>query len=76
MNPIENSNGLKLNITEEDNALDPALAMQTIDFYRLTEKKAEEIHDLIKKAVSGWRTVANKYHISKADQDLMAGSFK
>jgi serine/threonine-protein kinase HipA len=76
MNPIENSNGLKLNITEEDNALDTALAMQTIGFYRLTEKKAEEIHYLVKKVVSGWRAVANKYHISKADQDLMATSFK
>ena len=42
-NPLK-SNWLKLNVTEKDNALEPALAMQTIDFYRLNEKKGEEIH--------------------------------
>jgi serine/threonine-protein kinase HipA len=76
MNPIEGGNGLKLNITEEDNSLDPELALQTIAYYRLTAEKAAEIHQQIKNAVSNWRNIASKYQLSRADQELMAASFK
>lgn len=76
LNPVEFASGLKLNITEEDNALDPELALSTAEYYRLSPKKAAGIHAQIKSAVSGWKKLADKYNISRTDQDLMATAFK
>lgn len=76
INPIENGTGLKLNISENDNSLDFDLALQVIEYFRIGEKKALDIIKRIKKAVSNWESVANKYNISKTEQELMAKAFR
>ncbi len=76
INPVENGAGLKLNISETDNSLDFDLALQVIEYFRLDEKKALNIIKQIKSVVSNWRSVANRYNISKTEQELMAKAFR
>ncbi|NQY09284.1 MAG: type II toxin-antitoxin system HipA family toxin [Flavobacteriales bacterium] len=76
INPVENSTGLKLNISDEDNSLDLDLALEVSAYFRLTEERAIEILNEIKEAVCNWKEVANKYGISRAEQALKAIAFK
>ncbi|AFU67867.1 addiction module toxin protein HipA [Psychroflexus torquis ATCC 700755] len=76
INPVETGAGLKLNISDEDNSLDLNLAMEVSEFFRLSEKRADEIKEEIVKAVSGWKEMAIKYGISRVEQELKAVAFK
>lgn len=76
INPVENGTGLKLNISEDDNALDLDLAMEVCEYFRLDREEALVIIDNIKSIVSKWREVAEKYGISKARQDIKATAFQ
>jgi len=76
INPVETGTGLKLNISDEDNALDLDLALQVAEFFRLTKTRSLEIIEEVKAAVSNWRVVANKYGISRAEQELKALAFR
>ncbi|WP_185968930.1 type II toxin-antitoxin system HipA family toxin [Carboxylicivirga sp. M1479] len=76
INPVETGMGLKLNISDEDNALDLELAIQVAEFFRLTEARAHAIIDEVKKAVRTWRNVADKYGLSRAEQELKAMAFR
>lgn len=76
INPIENGTGLKLNISDEDNSLDLNLAMDVSEFFRLTEKRANEIMEQVLNAVSKWKYIANKYGISRVEQELKSLAFK
>lgn len=76
INPVENSAGLKLNISETDNALDLELAMEVHPYFRLSYAHAEEILGQVRGAVRTWREVAAKYGISKASQELKATAFQ
>jgi len=76
INPVETGIGLKLNISDEDNSLDLNLAMDVSEFFRLTEKRANEIIDEVLKAVSNWQYMANKYGISRVEQELKSLAFK
>jgi serine/threonine-protein kinase HipA len=76
MNPVETGTGLKLNISESDNALDLELAMQVASYFRLTDQKAAKIIDQVRKSVAGWRRLAEKYKISKTEQAIMAKAFR
>jgi serine/threonine-protein kinase HipA len=75
INPIETGTGLKLNISEDDNALDINLAMEVYPYFRLTESKAKEIIEQVKNAVIMWRKIAEKYEISRTEQELKASAF-
>ena len=63
---------MKLNISENNKSLD----FNVIEYFRLDEKKALNIIEQIKCMVSNWRSVANKYNISKTEQELMAKAFQ
>jgi len=76
INPVETGAGLKLNISDEDNSLDLNLAMEVSEFFRLSEKRADEIKEEIVNAVSGWKEMAIKYGISRVEQELKAVAFK
>lgn len=76
INPIENGTGLKLNISDEDNSLDLNLAMDVSEFFRLTEKRANEIMEQVLDAVGQWKHIANKYGISRVEQELKSLAFK
>lgn len=76
INPDETGSGLKLNISENDNSLDLDLAMQVREYFRLEQKRAEEIIAEVKAAVKLWKRVAAKYKISQAEQELKAMAFQ
>lgn len=76
INPVKNGTGLKLNISETDNALDMDLAMQVHEYFRLDEVQALEFIENVKSVVSKWRDIATKYGISKSDQEIMATAFQ
>jgi serine/threonine-protein kinase HipA len=76
INPNENGSGLKLNISETDNALEIDLALEVAPYFRIKNDKAIQIVESIKRAVSTWRTIATQYKISKNDQELMSRAFE
>ncbi|NOU17022.1 MAG: HipA domain-containing protein [Bacteroidales bacterium] len=75
LNPNETGTGLSLNISLEDNSLDLNVALGVIDYFRLDKEKALSIIEQVKKSVSNWRSVANKYKLSRSEQDSMAIAF-
>src|SRR5690606_320317 len=75
INPTAIANGLHLNINDQDNRLDYTLAFEVIDFFRLSDKEAEEIFMEVIAAVSQWRNLANQLGISRAEQETMKSAF-
>jgi len=75
INPEENGTGLKLNISENDNSLNLDLAMSVSGYFRLSEAKARNILNEVKNSVRTWKKVAQRYGISKAEQELKAKAF-
>jgi serine/threonine-protein kinase HipA len=76
INPVSHSNGLTLNISENDNALDFQLALQVREYFRIKKVRAEEIIDTVKTAVSGWMITAKRLQIPRNEQEIMANAFK
>lgn len=75
INPVETGIGLSLNISDADNALDLDLAMEVCEFFRLKAFQAKEVISEVTAAVGKWKTVAKKYGISNAAQELKAKAF-
>ena len=75
INPVTPSNGLHLNITDNDNSLNYDLAMEVIDFFQLNENKAETIKKEVLASVRQWETVAGSIGISRNEQQLMSSAF-
>lgn len=75
VNPVTPTNGLHLNITDDNNGLDYELAMEVIDFFQLSEAKAEQVKEEVISAVSRWEVVAKDIGISRREQQLMAAAF-
>ncbi|MDD2284197.1 MAG: type II toxin-antitoxin system HipA family toxin [Paludibacter sp.] len=76
INANETGTGLKLNIDEEDNALDIDLVMETAPYYLLSNKRAAEIKEEVTKAVSFWRKLATQYKISPSEIERKAKAFR
>ncbi|CAD5264370.1 MULTISPECIES: type II toxin-antitoxin system HipA family toxin [unclassified Imperialibacter] len=76
INPNESGTGLKLNISEYDNALELGLAMEVHTYFRLDAPRALEIMKHVRSVVGKWREVAAKYGISKSSQELKAAAFQ
>ncbi len=76
MNPNEMADGLSLNISLEDNSLDFSLAKSVADDYRVSATKADAIIRLIRKEVGNWKKFAEKYQISRPEQQRMEKAFK
>ena len=75
INPAETGTGLKLNISESDNALDLDLAMEVHEYFRLTKDRALHIIKDIRQSVQAWRKIATKMGISKSEQELKSKAF-
>lgn len=75
INPVNNSTGLKLNISESDNALDIGLALEVKDLFRISDKRADEIITKIKKSVRDWKNIAISLNLSRNEQELMKAAF-
>ena len=76
INPNEDGSGLSLNISLDDNSLDLNLILEITDYFRLTIENALKIIEDIKKSVTNWRSVANKYQLPRSEQELMAKVFE
>jgi len=75
LNPVTPSNGLHLNITDDDNSLNYDLAMEIIYFFQLKESEAERVKNEVLGSVSQWESVANSIGISRSEQTLMSPAF-
>lgn len=58
MNPVATGDGLSLNLSEEDNAQDMALAHDVAKHFRVKDARADEIVREVMSAVRGRRAVA------------------
>jgi serine/threonine-protein kinase HipA len=74
INPVTPSNGLHINITD-DGSLDYELAMDVIDFFKLSETEAEATKNEVLANVSQWETIATEICISRSEQKLMEPAF-
>lgn len=75
LNPDENGTGLSLNISLTDNALDPELALEVIEFFRMDRDSGVRIVERLKESVSRWRSVADRYKLPRSEQERMAKVF-
>jgi serine/threonine-protein kinase HipA len=50
--------------------------LEVAEYFRLKKDKAVEIINDIKSKVSEWKTVADKYGISKTEQTMMEKAFR
>ncbi|MOA29031.1 hypothetical protein D3C78_1500180 [compost metagenome] len=77
MNPVPYSDGLKLNVSESDNALDLDLAISVAGYFRLKQQEALEIIENFRAKVQMlWRPAAKKLGISAKEQGRMAPAFR
>jgi serine/threonine-protein kinase HipA len=76
INPNEDGTGLSLNIDLDDNSLSLDLPLKVVEYFRLDKDDGLIIIDHIRKAVSDWRRIANKYQLPKSEQEIMAKVFE
>ena len=76
MNPDPHGTGLKLNISETDNALSLDLALSVASVFRVKTRRAREIVAEVTDAVNQWRSVATSLGISRAAQDRVRRAFR
>lgn len=75
MNPAPHSNGLKLNISQFDNAMDLELARSVAPYFRVSTKDAQQIIDTCQQIVRQWPRLADALEISQREQERMAQAF-
>jgi serine/threonine-protein kinase HipA len=76
MNPVAHADGLKLNITDADNALDLELAREVAGYFRIVRSDVEAIIDHFRLTIGNWQEVAGALGLSRREQDNMAAAFR
>jgi serine/threonine-protein kinase HipA len=76
MNPVPHAQGLKLNISEADNAMDLELAQSVAPYFRVSVEQADAIISDQIQIVSQWRTIADSLSISHREQQQMEAAFR
>lgn len=76
MNPVSEGDGLRLNVSEADNAQDLGLALSVAPIFRVTQKAARAIVDETRRFVAQWPTLAAHLRISAAEREGMARAFR
>lgn len=76
INPVEKATGLSLNISEKDNSLNLELAQEVAKYFRVSDQRAKEIIEVVKKTVGEWGKIAEKIGISKNEKEVMASAFR
>ncbi|MDJ0766137.1 MAG: HipA domain-containing protein [Myxococcota bacterium] len=76
IHPTAHGAGLRLNISETDNAQDLELALGVAPYFRLNASRAEEMIQSTVKVVKEWPKVAKRCGISKNEQERMASAFE
>ena len=67
MNPVAHADGLKLNITDSDNALDVELAREVADYFRVSRSDAESIIKHLQEVVSQWPRLTAAIGLSRQE---------
>jgi serine/threonine-protein kinase HipA len=76
LNPNPESEGLKLNISEDDNFQSEEIVLSVAKHFRLKQTQAKKRYQEIKSAVSAWRAVAAEYGLSRSSIENMAPAFR
>lgn len=76
MNPDPGSDGLKLNISDAENAQDLDLAIDVAEYFRVRPPRARAIIDEVVSAVKQWRQISESIKISRDEIDQMAPAFR
>lgn len=76
INPVATGNGLKLNVSQHDNAQDLTLAKEVAEYFRIKPTVADGIIKEVVAATRGWRKEAGALNISAREQNQMAGAFR
>ncbi|MBC31552.1 MAG: toxin HipA [Muricauda sp.] len=76
INPTINGTGLKLNISENENALDLNLVMEVAPYFRLQVKEAQTILDTVRQNVAQWQEHASTLGIPRNEMELMGNAFR
>ena len=75
INPIQNASGLSLNISESDNSFEFDLALEVAEYFRVNQKRGNQVIKKVRETVKQWNEVAKEAGISKAERDSMAKAF-
>lgn len=76
MNPVPAAQGLRLNVSEADNAQDIDLAISVAPYFRITLKDANAIIKRSQTVVAQWPKVAKSLRIPEREQQRMASAFR
>ena len=76
INPDPHGNGLKLNVSEADNAQDLDLARQVAPVFRIKPAEANKIIEDFVSIVGRWREVAERVGIKASEHDRMENAFR
>jgi serine/threonine-protein kinase HipA len=76
LNPDPYADGLKLNISEADNAQDLSLALEVADYFRVKGNRAHAIAEEVTAAVRPWRTAAQNMGISSDEIAQIEPAFR
>jgi serine/threonine-protein kinase HipA len=76
MNPTADAHGLKLNISEADNAMDVELALAVAPYFRVPAATAVEIVEQQRRIVSQWRKIAEPLGVAARQQEHMSSAFR
>ena len=76
VNPVPEAHGLKLNVSEADNALDLDLARSVAPYFRVSKKLADEIIERSRAVVKQWPKIADSLRVGHQEQERMAPAFR
>jgi serine/threonine-protein kinase HipA len=76
MNPVPEAHGLKLNISEADNAMDLELARSVAPYFRVKRTLVNEIIETSQGVVREWTTIADRLKVPAREKQRMAPAFR
>jgi serine/threonine-protein kinase HipA len=76
MNPVPHPQGLKLNISQADNARELDLARAVAPNFRVPVRDADGILGRCLTSVRQWRTIAPHVGVRAREQEAMAAAFR
>jgi serine/threonine-protein kinase HipA len=76
INPDAYGDGLKLNISENDNSQDLDLVREVAKYFRIKPDKANNIINEVSSAVKNWRKEARALGIPTTEQNHMERAFR
>ena len=76
MNPAPGTQGLTLNVSDADNALDLDLARSVAPYFRVPAQQAKDIVKRSQAVVRQWPRIADSLHLRPREQESMAAAFR